>query len=384
MGINIYDRKFRNTLYQILVVLLVLLALGFLGQTTAYNLQQRGISSGFDFLNEPAGFEISMHLIDYDDSSTYGRALLVSILNTLVVSVLGIFIASLLGLFMGIARLSRNYLLSKFAAIYVETLRNVPLLLQMFFWYFAVFQALPHPRQSLSLGDSVFLNVRGLYFPSMSPTDTFVYWPLALFGCVAAIVVYNYYRRNTDVEGMVRSPTWFFSAMLGLIVLLVLMSLDSPVSLIKPELKGFNFSGGMQLIPEFSALVFSLGTYTAAFIAEIVRAGIESIPKGQIEASHSLGLSRAQTLRFVILPQASRVIVPPLTSQYLNLAKNSSLASAIAFPDLVLIFAGTTLNQTGQAIEVVALTMLFYLVLSLGISGLMNWYNQSQALKGAR
>ena len=360
-----------------------MLALSYLLQTTSTNLEQRGISSGFGFLSEPAGFDISMHLIDYDESSTYGRALLVSILNTLLVSVIGIIFASILGLFVGIARLSKHFLIAKLSSYYVETLRNIPLLLQMFFWYFAIFQALPHPRKSLSIGESIFLNVRGLYLPSLEfNQNTLVYvGVLALSGI--AILVYNYYRRNSDEEGLVRSPTWFFSAMLLMIVFMGLLAYGSPFTIEKPELRGFNFKGGLQIIPEFTALILSLGIYTSAFIAEIIRAGIMGVHKGQKEACHSLGLNHAQTLRYVILPQASRIIVPPLTSQYLNLAKNSSLASAIAFPDLVLVFAGTTLNQTGQAIEVVAITMLFYLSLSLLISSIMNWYNRSQALKGA-
>ncbi len=310
------------------VVALALLVFAFMLYNLQLNLQRQGVSSGFDFLGGTAGFDINLHLIPYSEESSYGRAFLVGLLNTLLVSGLGILIATLIGFLVGVARLSSNVLLKVCSSAYVELLRNMPLLLQLFFWYFAVLRNLPSPRQSIELGSHIFLNVRGLFIP----------WPSAAGG-------------------------WHWSV---------------------PELSGFNFQGGLQLLPEFVALLLALSLYTAAFIAEIVRAGILSVPKGQTEAARALGLSSWQCMRLVVIPQALRVIIPPLTSQYLNLTKNSSLAAAIAFPDLVLVFAGTVLNQTGQAVEVIFLTMAVYLALSLMISYSMNRYNRSLMLRGER
>ncbi|MCS0355471.1 amino acid ABC transporter permease, partial [Vibrio diabolicus] len=282
---------------------------------------------------------------------------------------------------MGVARLSSNWLVSRLAAVYIETFRNIPLLLQIFFWYFAVLQALPSPRQSLSLGEAIFLNVRGLYFPApeMEPGSGFVIAAL-IFGVIASLLI-NVWANNK--QRLTGQQTPMGRIALGLVVglpLIVYFLAGMPISLNYPELKGFNFQGGISIIPELAALLLALSVYTASFIAEIVRSGINAVSHGQTEAAMSLGLPRAKTLKLVVIPQALRIIIPPLTSQYLNLTKNSSLAMAIGYPDLVSVFAGTTLNQTGQAIEIIAMTMGVYLTLSLITSALMNLYNRKVAL----
>lgn len=282
---------------------------------------------------------------------------------------------------MGVARLSSNWLVSRLAAVYIETFRNIPLLLQIFFWYFAVLQALPSPRQSLSLGEAIFLNVRGLYFPApeMEPGSGFVIAAL-IFGVIASLLI-NVWANNK--QRLTGQQTPMGRIALGSVVglpLIVYFLAGMPISLNYPELKGFNFQGGISIIPELAALLLALSVYTASFIAEIVRSGINAVSHGQTEAAMSLGLPRAKTLKLVVIPQALRIIIPPLTSQYLNLTKNSSLAMAIGYPDLVSVFAGTTLNQTGQAIEIIAMTMGVYLTLSLITSALMNLYNRKVAL----
>lgn len=302
-------------------------------------------------------------------------------MNTALVSVLGIFFATILGFVMGIARLSSNWLVSRLAAVYIEVFRNIPLLLQIFFWYFAVLQALPSPRQSLSLGEAIFLNVRGLYFPApvFEAGSGFV---IAAFvvGIVATIFISIWARNKQRLTGQ-QTPMGRIA--LGLVLglpLVVYFLAGMPISAEMPELKGFNFRGGVSIIPELAALTLALSIYTASFIAEIVRSGINAVSHGQTEAAMSLGLPRSRTLRLVVIPQALRIIIPPLTSQYLNLTKNSSLAMAIGYPDLVSVFAGTTLNQTGQAIEIIAMTMAVYLTLSLLTSLIMNIYNRKVAL----
>jgi general L-amino acid transport system permease protein len=359
----------------------VVALLGFLVHNTLANLQTRGIATGFGFLSMEAGFGIIQTLVDYSETSTFGRTFLVGLLNTLLVSALGILLATLLGFLIGVARLSGNWLISKLAAAYVELFRNVPLLLQIFFWYFAVLRALPHPRASLALGDTVFLNLRGLYLPRPVPEPGFALVLAALaFALVGAMVLLRWARRRRERTGRIFPAGRLALAMvLGLPAAAFVLS-GSPVSWELPVLGGFNFRGGIAIIPELMALLLALSIYTAAFIAEIVRAGILAISKGQTEAAAALGLRRGQILRLVIIPQALRVIIPPLTSQYLNLLKNSSLATAIGYPDLVNVFAGTTLNQTGQAVEVIAMTMALYLVISLLISSAMNWYNARIAL----
>lgn len=375
------DARWRAVLLQGAVVAVVG-GLGFvLVRATLANMEARGITTGFGFLGRTAGFDIQMTLVDYDQTSTYGRALLVALLNTLLVAVIGIVLASALGFAIGIARLSSNWLVARIAGAYVEIVRNVPLLLQLFFWYFAVLRALPGPREGLELFGAFHLNLRGLYLPR--PLFEPAMWavPAALAAALAAgWGIRRWARRRQRETGR---PFPSFAAGLGLVVGLPALAFalaGAPVAWEFPELRGFNLRGGLQLIPEFVALVVSLTMYTAAFIAEIVRAGIQSVGRGQIEAAQSLGLRAPTALRLVVLPQALRLIIPPLTSQYLNLTKNSSLAAAIAYPDLVLVFAGTALVQTGQAVEIIAITMGVYLLLSLFVSAFMNWYNRRTAL----
>jgi len=372
---------YRAIFFQVLVLGGVILGGIYIVNNTLSNLEKQGIASGFDFLETTAGFSIIMHLIDYSPESSYGRAFLVGLLNTLLVSGISIVFATILGFIIGVARLSHNWIVAKLAAVYIEVLRNIPLLLQILFWYTAVLKPLPLPKQSISLFDSIFLNNRGLYTPNPIFEDGFGVIVIAFFVAVAGIIaIARWAKKRQEATGQ-QFPVFYTS--LGLIVglpLLAAIAMGFPMSWEHPELGGFNFRGGLVLIPECVALTFALSTYTATLIAEIVRAGIMAVNKGQTEASYSLGLRPGPTLRLVIIPQALRVIIPPLTSQYLNLTKNSSLAAAIAYPDIVLVFAGTVLMQTGQAVEIVAITMAVYLTLSLLISAFMNWYNKKMAL----
>lgn len=346
------------------------------------NLDERGITTGFAFLNERAGFSIPQTLIDFPGNSTYGRTFIVGLLNTLLVSAMGIVAATIIGFAVGIARLSPNWLLARLAAVYVEIFRNIPLLVQILFWYFAVLQALPSPRQSLSLMEAVFLNVRGLVVPAPIPETGFGMVLAALAVAVVASIVFAIYaRRLQERTGKALPVYWVGTALIIGLPLLAFFIGGSPLSWEVPELKGFNFRGGVTIIPELMALWLALSIYTASFIAEIVRSGIQSVPSGQVEASRAIGLPANITLRKVVIPQAMRVIVPQLTSQYLNLIKNSSLATAIGYPDLVAVFAGTSLNQTGQAIEIIAITMAVYLTISLVVSALMNLYNARTLIK---
>lgn len=339
------------------------------------NLQAQRIASGFGFLSNTAGFGISQALVPYSESDTYGRVFLVGLVNTLVVSVIGIAVASVLGLVVALGRLSPNWLLARLAGGYVEVIRNLPLLFQILFWYLAVLATLPGPRQSIALFGSVFLSNRGLVVPNPVPQAGFGAFVAAVaIGIVAALLMGLHARRRLYRRGE-KLVIWpFVLAMLFGLPLLAVVLFGAPVAFDIPALKGFNFAGGARILPEFAALAIALSTYTAAFIAEIVRAGIQSVPKGQTEAGFSLGLSRGETLRLIVIPQAMRVILPPLTNQYLNLTKNSSLAVAIGYPDLFSVFAGTTLSQTGQAVEIIALTMGVYLLLSLVTSAIMSFY----------
>lgn len=371
----------RAWLFQILAVAVVLAIVAYLIHNTVTNLNNRGITSGFAFLDRGAGFGIVQHLIDYQEGDTYGRVFLVGLLNTLLVSALCIVFASVLGFFLGLARLSENWLLRKLSTIYIETFRNIPPLLQIFFWYFAVLRNLPGPRQAVNAFDLMFLSNRGLYLPSPMMGEGLLAFFVALV--VAVVVTVGLYRFNSKHQiktGQLRR-TWPIA--LGLIIGLPIaahLAYGPALHWDVPELRGFNFRGGLALIPELAALTLALSVYTSAFIAEIIRAGIQSVPHGQHEAARSLGLPNPVTLRQVIIPQALRVIIPPLTSQYLNIVKNSSLAAAIGYPDMVSLFAGTVLNQTGQAIETIAITMSVYLIISLTISLLMNIYNRRIAL----
>ncbi|MGB0682043.1 MAG: amino acid ABC transporter permease [Magnetovibrionaceae bacterium] len=375
------DPKVRSIAFQVIAIVLLLAFFKMIFDNTLANMESRGISTGFGFLESSAGFGILMSLIPYDETYSYGRTFVVGLLNTVLVSFLGIMLATVLGFLIGVARLSSNWLISTLAGVYIETLRNIPLLLQIFFWYFAVLQTLPRPRQSLDVGGTFFLNNRGLYMPEPQWGDGSMFIVVALIaGIIGTFVMSNWAKKRFDATGQ---PFPVFWASMGLIVglpMLVFLLLGAPLSFGMPELKGFNFQGGVRVIPELMALLWALSFYTAAFIAEIVRAGIKSVSHGQTEAAYALGVRPGPTLRLIIIPQAMRVIIPPLTSQYLNLAKNSSLATAIGYPDLVSVFMGTTLNQTGQAVEIVGMTMAVYLTISLTISILMNWYNKRKAL----
>lgn len=407
-----YDPRVRAAVYQVALLLLVL----WLGYEIVFNvranLEVQRIATGFGFFSTTAGFGINQSLIPYQEADTYGRAFLVGLLNTLLVSAIGIVFATILGFIIGIARLSPNWLIARIAGGYVELLRNLPLLFQIMFWYIAVLTPLPGVRQSIGLGlqplarkladgiewvtfgfgtslaellrhfaswvgpPAMFLNNRGFTVPEPHIEQGGNIVAIALLaGIVGAIVLRIWARRRLDATGQIFPAGW---AGLGLIVglpFLVIAALDFPVGFTNPELRGFNFVGGVRLIPEFVALVFALSTYTAAFIAEVVRAGILAVSRGQNEAAAALGLRRGRILRLVVVPQALRVIVPPLTNQYLNLTKNSTLAAAIGYPDLFSVFAGTTLNITGQAIEIIAITMGVYLTISLLTSLVMGWYN---------
>lgn len=339
------------------------------------NLEKQRIASGFGFLSNTAGFGVSQALIPYAESDSYSRVFLVGLVNTLVVSILGIVLASVLGLVVALGRLSPNWLLAKISTGYVELIRNLPLLFQILFWYLAVLATLPSPRQSISLFGSVFISNRGLVVPKAIPQDAFGVFVVAIvIGIVASLVMRAYARHRLFKRGEKLTMWPFVLGMLIGLPLLAAIFFGAPAKFEVPELKGFNFAGGSRVVPEFVALLLALSTYTAAFIAEIVRAGIQSVPRGQMEAGASLGLSRGETLQLVVIPQALRVILPPLTNQYLNLTKNSSLAVAIGYPDLVSVFAGTALSQTGQAVEIIAITMGVYLLISLVTSAMMSVY----------
>ncbi|WP_273204952.1 amino acid ABC transporter permease [Marinobacter subterrani] len=377
-----YDPRIRSIFFQIVTLSLVFWAGWTLIENTLSNMESRGISTGFGFLDETAGFGIIMSLIPYDATMSYGRTFLVGLTNTLLVSAMGIVAATILGFILGVARLSSNWLVAKVALVYIEVIRNIPLLLQIFFWYFAVLSNLPSPRQSVDVGGAMFLNNRGLYLPEPVTQDGFgLVWGVLVVAIVAVVALRLWAKKRQLATGQI-FPT--FKVGLSALVLLPLLAYlvaGQPLTWDIPALKGFNFGGGITIIPELAALWIALSLYTASFIAEIVRSGILSVSKGQTEASKALGLPNSLTLRLVVIPQAMRVIIPPLTSQYLNLVKNSSLATAIGYPDLVAVFMGTTLNQTGQAVEVVAITMAVYLTISLLISLFMNIYNRAVAIK---
>jgi general L-amino acid transport system permease protein len=374
------DPVLRSIVWQVIIVGAVAWGIWYLVSNTQRNLEIRKIATGFGFLWREAGLPIGESLIEYNPTNTYFRALVVGVLNTLKVAFIGCILATILGTLLGIARLSKNWLLAKLAAVYVEVARDLPLLLQLLFWY-VIFTALPGPRQALNPVEGVFVSNRGLKFPLLNLENA--HWLALVLFLAGLLVTLAYNRRAAVVQAAtgVRPRVWpiGLAGMLGLPVL-GWLALGAPWSWDKPELRGFNFQGGGLLTPEFMALLIGLVTYTAAFIAEIVRAGILSVHSGQWEASGALGLSRGQSLRLIVLPQALRVIIPPMTSQYLNLTKNSSLAVAIGYQDIVSI-ANTTLNQTGQAIEGIAIIMMVYLTISLTISFFMNWYNAQIALK---
>lgn len=370
------DPVIRGIVYQIVVGLILVSFIAWIIGNTAANLAAQNKTTGFDFLWKTAGFDISFSLLPWSRASTYWQAFLVGITNTLLVAFIGIVVATILGFTIGIARLSSNFIVSSLATVYVETIRNIPLLLQLFFWYFAVLKTMPAVRDSYELPLDSFINQRGIFFPQPLPDAQFGFvWIGLVVAIVGVLVLRRWARKRLEATGQ-RFPVFLTSlAMLLVLPALVWLISGAQVAFDPPVLGRFNFEGGVQLPPEFLALLFGLSIYTASFIAETVRGGIQAVNHGQTEAAQSLGLKEGDRLRLVIVPQAMRVIVPPLTSQYLNLTKNSSLGAAIGYPELVNVFSGTALNQTGRAIECIALTMLVYLILSLLTSAIMNWYN---------
>lgn len=395
----LYRPEPRRILYQIILCLTLGSLIWYVVSNTMTNLSKQNIASGFGFWDTTAGFDISQHLISYSNTMTYGRAFWVGLLNTLLVAVIGIFFATILGFLIGIARLSSNWLVARLATVYVEVVRNIPLLLQLFIWYIGVLKSVPDVFKtdasggyittpdgkrvggSLDLGAGILLNRRGLFLPSpeWQPGSRFAFYAL-IAGIAASFITWFWARRRQQLTGQQFPVLW---TSLGFIILLpvaVFTLMGAPVAFEYPILGRFNLTGGFVVQPELVALVLGLVIYTAAFIAEIVRAGIQGVSKGQKEAARALGLTSGQSLRLVVLPQAMRIIIPPLTSNYLNLTKNSSLAVAIAYPDLVSVFAGTVLNQTNQAVETIFITMMVYLTISLLTSAFMNWFNRRMAL----
>lgn len=373
------DPATRALIYQVLILGLVALGVWYLASNTLHNLAARNISTGFDFLHEEAGFAIGESMVDYSPADTYGHAVVVGLLNTLKVSVIGVIAATLFGTLLGISRLSKNWLISRLSGLYIEVMRNIPLLLQLFFWYALITELMPGPRQALQPLPDVFVSNRGFKIPWFKgDAMDWIFGGLAL-AIVLIVLLAHWARRRQDATGKIFP---FGRAALGLLIIVPVLAFwvsGGSLELDRPELKGFNFQGGLNMSPEFSALLLGLVTYTSAFVGEVVRSGIQAVSQGQWEAASSIGLSRARTLRLVILPQAMRVIIPPMTSQYLNLTKNSSLAVAIGYPDIVAV-TNTILNQTGQAIEGIMIIMAAYLVVSLSISIFMNWYNKRIAL----
>lgn len=374
------DPAKRSIIYQIVTLCLFGLLSYYLVSNTLANLERQSIATGFDFLQKEASFEIGETLISYSAADTYGRALVVGALNTLLVAFIGIILTVILGTLIGVARLSKNWLVSKLAAVYIEVFQDIPILLQLFFWYAFFYEMLPSPRQAINLFEGVFLCNRGLIFAVPSAHAVHGYMALAL--CVAVGIVVWIQKWASKRQAQTGKPFPVYKAGIGMVIglpLIVWLLGGAPMQMSVPVLKGFNFKGGMSVSPEFTALLLGLVLYTAAFVAEVVRAGIQSVSKGQTEAAMAIGLRSGQVLNLVILPQALRVIIPPLTSQMLNLTKNSSLAVAIGYPDFVSV-AGTAINQTGQAIEGVMLIMAVYLVFSLSTSTFMNWYNKKMKL----
>jgi len=378
--------NFKKILPQFLTLLVVILVFGFFAYNAQVNMENRGIAFGYGFLSQESSFDVQFSLIEYDGSHSYFRAYLVGLLNTILVSVIGIILATIIGVIVGIARLSKNYLIERTAAVYVEFFRNIPLLLQIFFWYFAALRALPLPQKAEPIFGVFFLTIKGLFIPAFiwNNLDIFIYSVIAAI--ISIIFVRIYARKKQETEGK-QTPVLYIS--IGLLLILPLLSfliggasfsIEIPV-LNQLSKNSYNYVGGIGLPPELIALALALSLYTATFIAECVRAGVQGVGKGQKEAAASIGLTPNQVLKLVVMPQALRIIIPPTTNQYLNLTKNSSLAAAIAYPDLVLVFAGTALMQTGRAIEIVSITMLTYLSLSITISIFMNWYNKKIAIK---
>lgn len=371
----------RAVIYQVLLMAGLGYFFYIIISNTLANMEARGIKSGFDFLWGTAGFDILMSLIPYEPTDTYGRTFIVGLLNTILVSVISIVLSTIVGFIMGVAYFSHNWLVRKIAVVYVETFRNIPLLLQVFFWYFAVLSALPSARQSLSLGEAIFLNVRGLYLPeAVGEQGAGVVYAAVAVAIAAVAILRRWAKKRQEATGR-QFPVFYVT--LGVLFglpLLAFLVMGMPFHWEYPELKGFNFRGGITVIPELMALALALTIYAGAFIAEAVRAGVQSVPHGQTEAARSLGMKEKQIMNLIIVPQAMRVIAPILNSEYQSLVKNSTLSTAIGYPDLFTVFVGTTLNQTGQAIEIVFMTMAVYFVFNMLISVIMNIFNKKVAL----
>ncbi len=378
--------NFKKILPQLLTLVVVILVFGFFSYNAQVNMENRGITFGYGFLTQESSFDVQFSLIEYDGSHSYFRAYLVGLLNTILVSVIGIIFATIIGVIVGISRLSNNYLIERTAAIYVEFFRNIPLLLQIFFWYFAALRALPLPEKAEPMFGVFFLTIKGFFVPAFvwNNLDIFIY---SVIAAIISIVFVRLYAKKKQENLGIQTPV--LSISIGLLIILPLLSFllggvsaSIEVPVIEQLSKtSFTYKGGLKLPPELISLALALSLYTATFIAECVRAGVQGVSKGQKEAAASIGLTPNQVLKLVVMPQALRIIIPPTTNQYLNLTKNSSLAAAIAYPDLVLVFAGTALMQTGRAIEIVSITMLTYLTLSITISIFMNWYNKKIAIK---
>lgn len=375
------DATFRGRVAQGVVLALVVFVFGMMAWNASTNLSNQRIASGFGFLDQTAGFGINQTLVPYAESSSYGRALIVGVLNTLLVAVVGIVFATIFGFLVGIGRLSKNWMIRKVCTVYVEVTRNLPLLFHILFWYLAVLALMPAARNSYSIFGEIYINNRGVYIPKIIFGEGSLSALIAFAVAIVGIVILKKWATARQLKTGQQFPVfWTGLAVLIAVPFVGLALAGFPITIEEPILKGFNFVGGTRLLPEFAALAIALSIYTGGFIAEIVRAGIKAVSYGQSEAAASLGLKPGLSTRLVVIPQALRVMIPPLTSQYLNLTKNSSLAAFIGYPELVQVFAGTTLNQTGQAIEIIAITMGIYLVISLTTSFFMNWYNQRVAL----
>jgi general L-amino acid transport system permease protein len=376
------DEKVRGIIYQLITIVGFVLFVLYVAHNTSQNIEARGIKSGFEFLNHSAGFDITESPIPYTLKSTHWDVFKVGLINTLIVSFYGIILASILGLIIGVARLSKNWLISRLAATYIETFRNIPLLLQILFWYNVVLAAMPSVRQSYSFFDAIFINQRGIFLPKPIFGAGSEYIGIAFIAALIIGWLIHVWAKKRHLETGKNYPVFFINlAILILLPTIAYFAAGKPVHFDYPALKGFNFQGGKTFTPEFLALLFALSIYTATFIAEAIRSGIEAVGKGQKEAAQSLGLTQMQSLKLVVLPQAIRISIPPIINQYLNLIKNSSLAAAIGYPELVTVFAGTSLNVTGQALEIIAITMGTYLVISLIVSLVLNWFNKKMKIK---
>ena len=371
---------------QVLTLAFIISVIAYFSYNAQINMGNRGISFGYGFLSQEASFDITFSMIDYDGSYSYARAFLVGLLNTLLVSVIGIILCTILGVTIGIGRLSQNYLIAKAAEWYVEIFRNVPLLLQIFFWYYGALRLLPLPENAISFNDISFLTIKGWYIPKFLWTNFSIFFSSVIVSIIAIFFVFKHAKKQREEFGKHVPAGWISIAIFFIIPAFTFLIGGVTLNFQYPELNQlsdtvFNFKGGISIIPELISLALALSMYTATFVAENVRAGIQGVGKGQKEAAASIGLTKGQILKLVVMPQALRIIIPPTTNQYLNLTKNSSLAAAIAYPDIVLVFAGTALMQTGRAIEIISITMGTYLFLSLTISVLMNTYNKKMAIK---